>query len=105
MLYLVLGNQSFIPTADVNKFIIVQYLKRIGSNDDLLRLGQGLGLDGTELRKKLHSGTFTDDLVREWLERKYRVDEMGRPTWRKLVEVLREVEQNGLANIIKREQY
>ena len=100
------SNQSIsMLTAQANKSKVVQYLKRIGSNEDLLRLGEGLGLDSTELRKKLTSDTFLDDMVREWLERKDRVDEVGTPSWRKLVEVLQEVRQNGLANDIKREQY
>ena len=88
----------------MNKFKIVHYLERISRNQDLVRLGEGLGLNGTELRKRKDSDAFLDDLVRDWLERKYRVDEVGEPTWRKLVEVLRDVEQNGLANDIEKEQ-
>ena len=91
-----------MPTGDENKLKIVLYLKRIGNNQDLLMIGEGLGLTG--LRTKLITDTFLHDLVGDWLERKYRVDEVGRPTWRKLVEVLREVGQNGLANdIIEKE--
>ena len=81
------------------------YLRRIRNNQDLLRLGEGLGLDGGELRSQMGTGTFLDDLIGAWLERKHRVDEVGRPTWRKLVEVLRQVGQNGLANDIEREQF
>ena len=88
----------------MNKFKIVHYLERISRNQDLVRLGEGLGLNGTELRKRKDSDAFLDDLVRDWLERKYRVDEVGEPTWRKLVEVLRDIEQNGLANDIEKEQ-
>ena len=91
-----------MPTGDENKLKIVLYLKRIGNNQDLLMIGEGLGLTG--LRTKLTTDTFLDDLVGAWLERKYRVDEVGRPTWRKLVEVLQEVGQNGLAkDIIEKE--
>ena len=51
----------------------------------------------------MNSETFLDDLVGDWLERKHRVDKVGAPTWRKLIEVLREVGQNGLANDLKKE--
>ena len=87
-------------TGETNKFELVEWLERIGNNRDLLRLGEGLGLTG--LRKRKDSATFLDDLVGDWLERKDRVDEVGRPTWRKLVEVLRKVGQNGLANDIEK---
>ena len=89
-------------TGETDKFAIVEWLERIGNNRDLLRLGEGLGLNGKELRKRMISDTFLDDLVGDWLERKYRVDEVGKPTWRKLVEVLRKVGQNGLANDIEK---
>ena len=91
-----------MSTGDDNKFEIVEWLERIGNNQDLLRLGEGLGLNGKELRKRMISDTFLDDLVGDWLERKYRVDEVEKPTWRKLVEVLRKVGQNGLANDIEK---
>ena len=69
-----------------------------------MRLGEKLGLNGRKLRKRKDSDTFLDDLVGDWLERKDRVDKVGKPTWRKLVEVLRKVGQNGLANdIIEKE--
>ena len=88
----------------MNNFEIVQYLERIGSNQDLLRLGEGLGLDGSVLRRKVNSDISLDDMVREWLERKHRVDEVGKPSWRVLIKVLREVGQNGLANDIEEKE-
>ena len=88
----------------MNKSRIVHYLERISRNRDLLRLGEGLGLDGRELRRNVNSDVLLDDMVEDWLERKHRVDEVGKPSWRVLIKVLRDVGQNGLANDIEEEE-
>ena len=79
------------------------YLMEIGHNQDLLLLGESLGLDGNELRKNVNSETFVFDLVGDWLSRKHRVDKVGPPTWRGLIKTLEAVKQNGLANNIKKD--
>ena len=81
----------------------MKYLKRISNNQDLLMLGESLGLDGNELVKNVNSETFLFCLVGDWLSRKHRVDEVGTPTWERLVHTLENVGQSGLANDIKKD--
>ena len=81
------------------------YLKKIGNNQDLLMVGESLGLDGNELKKNLVSETFLFHLVGDWLDRKYRVDKVGTPTWNGLIQALEHVGQSGLANDIKMDMF
>ena len=67
-------------------------------------VGESLGLDGNELKKNLISETFLFDLIGDWLSRKHRVNDVGTPTWRGLVQALEHVGQSGLANDIKKDQ-
>ena len=79
---------------------VTKYLRRIPSKD-LLFLGESLGLDGTELRSRVNSDTFLFDLIGDWLSRKHRVDQVGRPSWNRLVVGLEEIGETGLASDIK----
>ena len=82
---------------------VMAYLKKISNNQDLLMVGESLGLDGNELKKNLNSETFLFDLIGDWMSRKHRVDEVGTPTWRGLVQALEHVGQSGLASDIKKD--
>ena len=66
-------------------------------------VGESLRLDGNELKKNMSSETFLFDLIGDWLSRKQRVDEVGTPIWRGLVQALEHVGQGGLANEIKKD--
>ena len=79
------------------------YLTRIGNNQDLLMVRESLGLEGNEPKKNFNSETFLFDLIGDRLSRKHRVDEVGTPTWRGLVQALEHVGQSGLANDIKKD--
>ena len=84
---------------------VMKYLKKISHSGDLLMLGDSLGLDGDELKRNLSSDTFIFDLASDWIARKYRVDEVGTPTWKLLAQVLEDVGQTGLANDISRQEF
>ena len=81
----------------------MKYLVRIGNIQTLLLIGESLGLDGTKLTQKKITDTFLFDLVGDWLCKTYKVAEKGMPSWNKLVEVLEEVGQEGLANDIRKD--
>ena len=66
-------------------------------------VGESLGLDGTKLALKVTAVTFLFDLVGDWLSRTHIVDEKGMPSWRKLIEVLEEVDETGLASDIRKD--
>ena len=66
-------------------------------------IGEFLGVDGRKFAKNKTADTFLFDLVGDWLSRTYKVDEKGIPSWRKLIEVLEEVDEIGLANDIRKD--
>ena len=97
---------GFIPytlAGIIDRPKVMKYLKRISNNQDLLMVGEFLGLDGNELVKNVNSETFLFCLVGDWMNRKHGVDEVGTPTWRGLVQTLENVGQSGLANDIKKD--
>ena len=79
----------------------MKYLRRISNVQTLLMVGESLGLDGTKLALKVTTVTFLFDLVGDWLSRTHTVDEKGMPSW-KLIEVLEEVDEIGLASDIRK---
>ena len=81
----------------------MKYLRRISSVQTLLMVGESLGLDGTKLAQNRTADTFLFDLVGNWLNRTHKVAEKGIPSWRKLIEVLEEVDEMGLASDIPKD--
>ena len=70
----------------------------------VFNLGLLLGLDYNRLKSSIDSPNFLADMLAGWLQRVDQVQRVGVPTWRRLVEALRDprVGQNGTA--IKIEQ-
>ena len=54
----------------------------------------------------IDSGTFLDDVVVAWLQKTDQVMKRGVPTWRRLVEALKDktVGQNGIASTIAKDK-
>ena len=70
----------------------------------VFNLGLLLGLDYNRFKSSTDSPNFLADMLAGWLQRADQVQKAGVPTWRRLVEALRDprVGQNGTA--IKIEQ-
>ena len=69
----------------------------------VINLGLVLGLEYHRLRAMMDTPTFLQDMLAGWLQRVDRVLMTGVPTWKRLVEALRDprVGQNGLAHEIE----
>ena len=82
---------------------IKQYLSTLGRTN-VTELGQALGLRYTTLRDLPQSG-FLDQVMTLWLDEAEDVLKKGKPSWRSLVQGLRDklVRQNGIANKIAKE--
>ena len=72
----------------------------------MIHLGLVLGLDYNRLRPLIDSPGFLTEMLAGWLQRVDQVQKAGVPTWRKLVEALRDprVGQNGIASKVDREK-
>ena len=79
---------------------INHYLSTLG-RDNVTKLGQALGLRYTTLRDLPH-GEFLNEVMTLWLDEAEDVLKKGNPSWRSLVQGLRNkiVQQNGIANRI-----
>ena len=68
----------------------------------IYRLGLVLGLSESRVRWMEDSKTFLDDMVVAWLQKVDQVQKRGAPSWRRLVESLRDrtVGQNGISRKI-----
>ena len=68
----------------------------------IYHLGLVLGLSEPQVRGMGDSKTFLDDMVAAWLQKVDQVQKRGAPSWRRLVEALRDrtVGQNGIASEI-----
>jgi len=84
---------------------IVVYLHPL-SRTAVFNLGLVLGLDYNRLKSSIDSPHFLADMLAGWLHRLDLVHKAGVPTWRRLVEALRDprVGQNGIACGIEQDE-
>ena len=83
---------------------IIHYLHQL-DRTAVFNLGLVLGLDYHRLRPMMDTPTFLHDMLARWLQRVDQVLMAGVPTWRRLVEALKDprVGQNGLAHEIEQD--
>ena len=69
----------------------------------IYHLGLVLGLSHPRVKEMESSKTFLDDMIAAWLKK---VDQVGVPTWQRLVEALkhRRVGQTGIASEIEKDK-
>ena len=84
---------------------ITTYLHSLGRTA-VFNLGLILGLDYNRLKPLIDSPDFLADMLAGWLQRVDQVQKAGVPTWKRLVEALRDprVGQNGIARNIERDK-
>ena len=84
---------------------ITSYLHPL-SRTAVFNLGLVLGLHYNRLRPLIDSPEFLTDMLAGWLQRVDQVQTAGVPTWRRLVEALRDprLGQNGIASEIEQEK-
>ena len=72
----------------------------------VFNLGLVLGLDYIRLKEMMGSWTFLQDMLANWLEKVDQVLSTGVPTWKRLVEALKDprVGQAGLASKIEQKK-
>ena len=72
----------------------------------VFNLGLVLGLDYSRIKPLIDSPNFLADMLAGWLQRVDQVQKAGVPTWRRLVEALRDprVGQNGIASKIEQDK-
>ena len=72
----------------------------------VFNLGLVMGLDYNRLKSSIDSPGFLADMLAGWLQRVDQVQKAGVPTWRKLVEALRDprVGQNGIARNVEQDK-
>ena len=72
----------------------------------VFNLGLVLGLYYNRLKTMMESKTFLQDMLAGWLEKVDQVLQTGVPTWKRLVEALKDprVGQNGLASTIEQDK-
>ena len=97
---------SHIIRVDINNLAdITRYLHPL-DRTAVFNLGLVLGLGYERLRAMMDGRTFLEDMLAVWLQRVDQVLRTGVPTWRKLVEALKDprVGQNGLARNIEQDE-
>jgi len=84
---------------------ITSYIHPLGKTT-VFKLGLVMGLDYNQLKPLIDSPDFLEDMLAGWLEKVDQVQKTGVPTWKRLVEALRDprVGQNGTANIIEQDK-
>ena len=84
---------------------ITSYLHKLDKTT-VCKLGLVLGLDYTRLQGMMDSPTFLQSMLAAWLQRVDKVQQVGLPTWKKLVEALRDprVGQNGISTNIEQDK-
>lgn len=86
-----------------NHFEVLKYLQVL-DKQHILRLGGALGLNYDTLHND-ENRVNTDHMVAAWLRKADNVLRVkGEPTWRILIEALREIRQEGVAIQIEKEQ-
>ena len=86
--------------ADITSYLLT--LDKVG----VINLGLVLGLSFSRLKTMIDSQTFRQDMLAAWLEKVDYVLQTGAPTWKRLVEALKDprVGQNGLASKIEQDK-
>ena len=84
---------------------ISSYLHQLDKTT-VFNLGLVLGLNYNRLKTMMDSQTFLQDMLAKWLEKVDQVLQTGVPTWKRLVEALKDprVGQNGLASKIEQDK-
>lgn len=84
---------------------IISYLYKLDKTA-VCNLSLVLGLSYTRLQDKVDSPNFLKDSLTAWLQMVDQVQQVGIPTWKKLVEALRDprVGQNGIATNIEQDK-
>ena len=84
---------------------ITSYLHPL-SKTAVFYLGLVMGLDYNRLKPLIDSPDFLEDMLAGWLEKVDQVQKTGVPTWKRLVEALRDprVGQSGIARIVEHDK-
>ena len=84
---------------------IASYLHSL-DRTPVFHLGLVLGLDYNQLKAMMDSPRFLDDVLAWWLQQADQVLSIGVPTWKRLVEALKDprVGQAGLASKIEQDK-
>ena len=84
---------------------ITSYLHKL-DKAAVCKLGLVLGLDYTRLQDMMDSPTFLQSMLAAWLQGVDQVQQVGVPTWEKLVEALKDprVGQNGISTKIEKDK-
>ena len=93
---------SFFYTGEKNLIEITNYLFELDKTH-IYHLGLVLGLSHHRVKAMRDSETFLDDMIAAWLQK---VDQVGVPTWQRLVEALqhKRVGQTGIASEIEKDK-
>ncbi len=92
----------FVAAEDVLP-AVGKYLRNL-SKAQVTELGIQMGLSYRWLKDNKCSDTFHYDVVDAWLKQQDSVADLCPPTWQNLVATLREVEQNGVADQVAKDQ-
>ena len=94
-----------IMTETENVGDITSYLHELNKTA-VCNLGLVLGLGYTRLQGMMESPTFLQDMLAAWLQRVDNVQQVGVPTWKKLMEALKDprVGQNGISTNIEQDK-
>ena len=84
---------------------ITSYLHKLDKTA-VCNLGLVLGLHYTRLQGMMDSPTFLQSMLAAWLQGVDQVQQVGFPTWEKLVEALKDprVGQNGISTKIEKDK-
>ena len=93
---------SLFYTGEKNLIEITNYLFELDKTH-IYHLGLLLGLSHHRVKAMKDSETFLDDMIAAWLQK---VDQVGVPTWQRLVKALRHrrVGQTGIASEIEKDK-
>ena len=99
------GNALCLHSGIEDLAAITVYLHPLGRTA-VVHLGLVLGLDYNRLRPLIDSPDFLTEMLAGWLQRVDQVQKAGVPTWRRLVEALRDprVGQNAIASRIEQDR-
>ena len=92
--------------SDEDNLDVTDYLQQM-ERTHIYNLGLVLGLTQTKVKNmKETSDTFLDDVIAAWLRKEDKVTEKGEPSWRVLVNALKDprVGQTGIANNIAKDK-
>ena len=103
--YGIVSDYSHMYAGIENLGDITSYLNPLNKTA-IINLGIVLGLNYNRLNTIMDSQTFLNEMLAGWLQGVDQVLETGVPTWKRLVEALKDprVGQNGLASKIEQEQ-